>query len=179
MSSVNIRNYTEQDQGKWDSYVEDHPDSTFFHLSGWKTIIETSFQHTPYYLIAEQEGRIRGVFPLFHIKSFLFGSSLVSIPIIVYGGICADDMAVYSALLNEGKKLARQLNVNYLEMKNIKRNDCDLHTKDLYFNFKRAIYKDLKENFDAIPRKQRRMIRVGIKKRSSVDNREGRASRIL
>ena len=161
---MKIRTLSSKDYEKWDEYVLNHPDSTFFHLSGWKQILETSFNHTPYYLIAEQDnGLISGIFPLFHTKSFLFGSSLVSIPVVICGGICADNVEVYGALLDEGKKLARKLNVNYLEMKNIKENDSDLPTKDLYFNFKRTIYKSHEENLEAIPRKQRRMIRVSEK----------------
>lgn len=164
---MKIRTLQSKDYERWDEYTFNHPDSTFFHLSGWKKVIEASFKHTSYYLIAEHDGMIKGIFPLFHVKSFLFGSSLVSIPVIICGGICADDTEVHSALLDEGKKLAKRLNVKYLEMKNTKKNDGednkDLHTKDLYFNFKKTISKDLKENLDAIPRKQRRMIKVSQK----------------
>ncbi|MGZ6434677.1 MAG: hypothetical protein ACXWRE_15180, partial [Pseudobdellovibrionaceae bacterium] len=33
-----------------------HPNGTFFHLIGWKTVIERTFGHKSYYLIAESNG---------------------------------------------------------------------------------------------------------------------------
>ena len=43
-----------------------------------------------HYLFAEQQGRICGVLPLIHMKSLLFGNSLVSLPFLVYGGVAAE-----------------------------------------------------------------------------------------
>jgi FemAB-related protein (PEP-CTERM system-associated) len=163
MSGINLRYFTEKDQKKWDSYVKNHPDGTFFHLSGWKTIIETTFHSIPYYLLAEDGEKLKGIFPLFHVKSLLFGSSMVSVPFVVYGGICADDLEVYDLLLDEGKKLAQKLGVDYLELRNINQHAQDLPTKDLYFVFKREIFEDLDKNMAALPRKQRRMVRKGAK----------------
>ena len=37
---------------EWDAYVNQHPSGTFFHLSGWKTVIEKAYGHETNYLIA-------------------------------------------------------------------------------------------------------------------------------
>lgn len=162
MSIITVRYFVPEDRKGWDAFVKNHPKSTFFHLAGWKDIVETSFNHKPHYFIAEEKEKIKGVFPLFHVKSLLFGNFLVSVPFVVYGGICADNSEVYNLLLEEGKKLARQLGVDYLELRNLEQNEYNLPIKDLYVTFRREIFEDIDENMSVIPRKQRRMIRVGI-----------------
>ena len=47
-----IRKYTEADKNDWDAYVHQHPESTVFHLSGWKNVIEKTYGHKTYYLMA-------------------------------------------------------------------------------------------------------------------------------
>jgi FemAB-related protein (PEP-CTERM system-associated) len=53
---ITIRFYRDIDKERWDSYVLNHPKGTFFHLIGWKTVIEKTFGHKSYYLIAESNG---------------------------------------------------------------------------------------------------------------------------
>ena len=66
------------DERAWDEFVFAHPGGTFFHLAGWRRVIERAFRHPTHYLIAERSGVITGVLPLTHVKSLLFGSSLIS-----------------------------------------------------------------------------------------------------
>ena len=40
------------DQQAWDNYVMHHPRGTIFHLTRWKKVIEKTFGHKSYYLIA-------------------------------------------------------------------------------------------------------------------------------
>lgn len=53
-----IRFYEGIDQEQWDSYVLNHPYGTLFHLIGWKNVIENTFGHRSYYLIAESSSNI-------------------------------------------------------------------------------------------------------------------------
>lgn len=147
----------------WDQYVQGMTGGTFFHLTGWKRVVEKSFGHQAHYLCVEEGGLIKGVLPLFYVKSLLFGRSLVSVPFGVYGGIVADSQEVGGTLLETAKKLVPELQVAYLELRHIEKNGFDLPAKNLYVTFRREIYKDLDQNMAAIPRKQRRMIRQGIK----------------
>src|SRR3546814_9670350 len=61
----------------WDRFVEARPDATFFHLSGWKTVIEESLGHRCHYLMARRGGEIVGVLPLTHVQGRIFGNSLI------------------------------------------------------------------------------------------------------
>jgi len=152
----------------WDRYVRSAPRGTFFHLIGWKRVIERSFGHRPLYLYAEENGIIKGVLPLFYVKSLLFGRSIISVPFGVYGGIIADDQEVEASILEGATELARELRVGYLELRHIDKNSLHLPTKDLYVTFQRQIYNEVDQNMAAIPAKQRRMIRQGMKHRLAV-----------
>jgi hypothetical protein len=52
---MQIRLYSQSDKESWDSYVLNHSDSTHYHLIGWKDVVEKSFGHKTYYLLATQD----------------------------------------------------------------------------------------------------------------------------
>jgi serine/alanine adding enzyme len=91
---------------KWQSYVAKHPDATFYHRHEWKEIIEKSFGHKTYYLMAIKNklkaessklkaedhehhstsyelnsNQVVGILPIVHLKSLLFGSIFCSMPL--------------------------------------------------------------------------------------------------
>ena len=139
------------------------PQATFFHRAGWQRILRKAFGHDTYFLYAESEGRIQGVLPLAHIKSWLFGSSLTSLPFAVYGGVAAENDAAAQALEKEAQRLAQQLGVKHLEMRNVAARNADWPAQDLYVTFRKEILAEEEANMLAIPRKQRAMVRKGIK----------------
>ena len=58
---------------------------------GWLNVLAQGLHHTPYCLEALEGGRTRGFLALAGVESFLFGSFLVSLPYLNYGGPVADD----------------------------------------------------------------------------------------
>ena len=147
---------------EWDQYVNACPQATFFHKAGWKKVIEGAFRHRTYYLYTESHGGITGVLPLGHIKSRLFGNALISTPFCVYGGIATEDRESHGLLENAACDLARELGVDYLEMRNLQPCHADWPTKQLYVTFRKTLAPDPEQNLLAIPRKQRAMVRKGI-----------------
>jgi FemAB-related protein (PEP-CTERM system-associated) len=147
---------------RWDRYVRTHPDATFFHLAGWRTVLERAFGHATQYLYAERDGQIEGVLPLARVRSFLFGDSLISTPFCVYGGVVASSAAAQRALEQEACNLAQDMQLDYLEMRNHSPRRSDWPAKDLYVTFRRGLDPDPERNLLAIPRKQRAMIRKGM-----------------
>ncbi len=97
---MKIRLFEESDRSAWDEYVLAHPHSTHCHLIGWKDVIKDAYGHSSYYLLAEDNDKIIGVLPLIRIKTLLFGSSLVSMPYLNYGGVLADSDIIAAELLN-------------------------------------------------------------------------------
>jgi FemAB-related protein (PEP-CTERM system-associated) len=148
---------------RWDNFVMACREATHFHRAGWREIIETVFRHRAFFLYAEEAGRIVGVLPLAHIDSWLFGSALVSLPFAVYGGVAADTPEAALALEVEAQAVAERLGVGHLELRNIAARHADWPTQDLYVTFRKSILPDVDANMLAIPRKQRAMVRKGMK----------------
>ncbi len=134
------------------------------------------FRHDTYFLYAEVDGRIEGVLPLAHVKSMLFGNSLVSLPFAVYGGVAAVNADAASALEAEAQRIAQRLGVAHLELRHVEARHDDWPRQDLYVTFRKAILPEEEANMLAIPRKQRAMVRKGIKNglRSDIDPRVDR-----
>lgn len=162
-AAVKVGQLTETDFARWDAYVLAHPNATFFHRAGWKRVIERAFGHRTHFIFAEQNGVIVGVLPLAEIKSLLFGHSLASLPFCAYGGIVADHDAAFAALDRAAQSLAQKRQVGALEYRNLEAQHADWPTKDLYVTFRKAIEPGTEANMNAIPRKQRAMVRKGIK----------------
>jgi hypothetical protein len=77
-----------EEEKAWDSYVYNSNSSTFYHQIGWKNVVEKTYKHKPVYLVAKEEGELKGVLPMFFMRSMIFGKKLVSIPFALYG-VCA------------------------------------------------------------------------------------------
>lgn len=150
-------------QARWDRFVLACPSATFFHRAAWQGIIERVFRHPTHFLYAERDGVIEGVLPLAHVKSLLFGNGLVSLPFAVYGGVAASGDEAADRLEAEAQAIARQLGVQHLELRNIVPRHADWPAQDLYVTFRKEILPDEEANMLAIPRKQRAMVRKGIK----------------
>ena len=164
VNDVQIRMANEADASAWDAYVLAHPRGTFFHRYGWKRLIESTYRHPGHYLMALCDGVLCGLLPLGQVKHVLFGHSLISVPFCVYGGVLADDDAIREALEAHAMRLAQTLGVDHLELRNEQPVREDWLRKDkLYVTFRRALSEDHEANMSAIPRKQRAMVRKGIK----------------
>jgi FemAB-related protein (PEP-CTERM system-associated) len=155
-----------QDRARWDAFVRATPAANFFHLSGWQTVIEQAFNNKTWFYFTEQDGQITGVLPLSQVKSKLFGNALGAMPFCVYGGPVATNAAALVLLDGAADALAKKLGVGHLEYRGMERfhpDDASWTTKELYVTFRKAISGDDEENMNAIPRKQRAMVRKGIK----------------
>lgn len=169
---VTVRPFQSRDANEWERFVARSPDATFFHKIGWREIIEDVFEHRTHYIMAERHGDITGIMPLAEIRSRIFGHALISIPFAVYGGPAANDVASSEALISEAERLAARLGVDYLEVRGNKSHCSAWPRQDLYVTFRKAITPDVEANMLAIPRKQRAMVRKGMKSllRSEIDN---------
>jgi FemAB-related protein (PEP-CTERM system-associated) len=155
----------------WNEFLNQRADGTFFHRFEWAEILQRAFGHKSHFLLAERLGQIGGILPLARVNSWLFGDALISTPFCVYGGILAADQAAFDALEAGARQLAHELHVDYLEMRNRRRQHPDWPCRDLYVTFRKEFYDSSEKNMLAIPRKQRAMVRKGLQKglRSEID----------
>lgn len=148
---------------RWDEFVNLCPEATFFHRAAWQGIIRDVFRHTTYFLYAHVAGEIRGILPLAHVNSLLFGNALVALPFAVYGGVAATSPDAVSALEHEAQLLAVELGVDHLEFRNQNARHPEWPTQNLYVTFTRRIPDVLDEKMLCIPQKRRNMVRKAIK----------------
>jgi len=163
---INVSMLTHSQRERWDAFVHACPQATFFHLSAWQDILEQVFDHRTFYLYAERSGEIVAVLPLAEVRSRLFGHALTSLPFCVYGGIAGDVDAgadVLHELESKAETIARALGVKHLEYRNLQPRHDDWPSQDLYVTFRKEILPEVEANMLAIPRKQRAMVRKGIK----------------
>ena len=147
----------------WDDFVKAMPAGSFFHLSGWRRVIEMAFGHRTLYTLAERDGAITGVLPLARVKSALFGNTLISVPFCVYGGPLAADRETARALEDHAAGLMGPTGASAVEFRYRSEVESDWLTRpDLYVTFRKTIDADAEKNMKAIPRKQRAMVRKGI-----------------
>ena len=139
------------------------PTASFFHRAGWQRIMGEVFRHKTHFLYAQSQGRIQGVLPLAHVHSLLFGNALVGLPFAVYGGVAALTPQAAAALEDEAQRIARRLGVAHLELRNTSQRNANWPMQDIYVTFRKALFEKDDDNLQAIPRKQRAMVRRGIK----------------
>lgn len=145
----------------WDDYVRSQSGSNFFHLTAWRRVVERVFGHKPHYLVAEEGRGIRGVLPLFFVKSLFLGRTLISVPYGVYGGLLADDRDAELALLREAIARAEKGRVRYLELRHIHDRKLGLATSSLYVTYAKDLPEDPEGCLESIPRKARAEARRG------------------
>ncbi len=174
-NNATVNSYEDRLQSAWDEYVYRHPLGSIFHLIAWKRVVEKAFKFEARYLFVEKNGSIRGVLPLFMVSNLLFGRSLISTPIAVYGGICADDDNIKTLLRRAACHMAERERVQYLEL----REQWPIafsgfRTKQLYVTFDLELPRNLDALLRGFPRDTRYMIRKGQKNglQAVVDNRQ-------
>jgi len=154
---------TRQHHEAWDEFVLGHPHGTPFHLLAWKNSIEATFGYRAMYQVATEAGEVRGVLPLFLVENFLVGKALISSPFAVYGGALADSEEVREALAERVRRLAREMRVGYVELRNAHAEESLGFTGvSRYVTFTQDVGPDEEAILSGIPRKTRRMVRKSL-----------------
>lgn len=102
----------------WDDYVRRNPAGTPLQLSHWQTIIHQTYHYQTHYHFAQQNKQIVGIMPLFTVRSPLTGHYLTTLP----GGLCADNPAIATALLQHACQLAEQTHAKRLVIQDTRTN---------------------------------------------------------
>ena len=161
---VPVRAFETSDAERWDRFVYSHPQGTFFHLVGWKQVIEKTFGFEACYFYAERDAKITGIAPVFVVSNWILGRALISVPLAVYGGICAADAESEQALLDHLKQLGRARQVDFIELRN--RNGSlllEFHPNPRYVTFSTRLWPDWETNWKRLPADTRYMIRKARK----------------
>ncbi len=102
--------------GTWDRFVASVSGSGYF-PHAWRGILGRGMGHDSHYLSAWVGMELRGILPLIHMRSRLFGNFLVSLPFVTYGGLLCRDEPSGAALLAAAEELRQGLGAAYVELR--------------------------------------------------------------
>jgi FemAB-related protein (PEP-CTERM system-associated) len=164
VTALRVRDLDASAEQRWDAFVADCPEATFFHRAGWKRVIEETLGHQAYFLYAEDfTGSIVGVLPLVFIKSTFFGRSLISTAFCVYGGPAVIAPGAAEALTARAIEIGGRLQAGHIEYRGRQATQHGWkRNSSMYATFRKRIDSDPEKNLLAVPRKQRAMVRKGI-----------------
>src|SRR6267378_1274084 len=98
---IEICRFEAAQQRSWDDYVHTSTDAGHCHLSAWRRVVERAYGLRTLYLWASEGGKVKGVLPMILLRSVSMRKSLVSLPFLDDGGICADDLPTAAALYEQ------------------------------------------------------------------------------
>lgn len=129
---------------QWEQYVNQHPGSIAWQSMAWSDLLKKHYPSTFYPIVAQDDSGIRGILPLYYIKTRLNKGALISVPYAVAGGIVADDAEASTLLLNEAIRLAGQHDACRITLKQYKTKiEGDLLTDANYYNKELSLTTDL------------------------------------
>jgi FemAB-related protein (PEP-CTERM system-associated) len=139
--TVTINALQAENESDWNGFVDGHPQSSAYHWYGWRNVITKCYGHRTHYIAAlrdpasaglpaggivrdkEDRGNVScaqelcGVLPLVHMRNWIFGNELVSMPFFDSGGVLVEDESAEAALLGESVCLAESLGVRHIELR--------------------------------------------------------------
>lgn len=115
-----IRAATDQDAGRWNSFLNLCPGANFYQRYEWEHVNRQMLGHRTLFLMAEHEGAITGVLPLVNIRSRLFGNVITSMPFVNFGGPAALDTATEDALVRAACEHADRSGCRHVELRGTK-----------------------------------------------------------
>lgn len=152
------------DETGWEAFVAAHPEATPFHTLAWREAVRRGLRYDTPYLVAKVGNDVVGILPLVHVKTPLFGNTLISTGFSVGGGVLAMDEIVAGALADAAVALGDTLGVDCVELRSEQALFDDWLTKDeTYAGFRAPLIADPDDRLKAIPRKKRADVRKGIK----------------
>lgn len=159
-----------EDEKAWDEYVLTHLGSTFYHQTRWKNVVMKSYGHKPYYLLAKEDGNIRGLLPLFLIKNMLFGRKLVSVPFAPYGGAIGENKAIEDLLIEHAVNITNESDADYLELRYNVPKVTNLLLNNKYMTLLLKLDKEPGIVWNRFNNKVRNAIRKSIKNKLEISN---------
>ncbi len=158
---LKVKQLSESDEKRWDNFVINNNESTFYHQFRWKNVISEIYGHKPVYLLCENEfGDLNGVLPLFLIKDLFQRRRLVSIPFAPYGGTCTETKEAKAMILDEAINIGKKLGVDILELRCCNNNHENFSCVNDYSTFKL----NLSNGLDHIWKNFEKTVRTAIRK---------------
>lgn len=148
----------------WNNIVLANLDTKIYHLYEWGILLNTVHNHKIFYLKENS-----AILPLALVDSKIFGRRLISLPFADYGGPVAASIDDLKKILEKIKQLAKNLNVDYVEIRappekyhSLLEEQGFVRRED-YFTFIINLDRSVDELWTSIGKKNRNMVRKAKK----------------
>ena len=149
---------------QWDAYVRSSVVAKGCHQYGWRSVFVKSYRHPCHYLAAiAPTGKWRGILPLVHVNSKIFGNNLVSLPFVNHGGLLCDEDLAGTMLLEAAEKLRGSCGAASVELRHVSRTSDELPTKKHKVTMVLEMASDIDSQWRAFDSKLRNQIRKAEK----------------
>lgn len=154
----------------WNEYVEPRA-SSVTELFAWRRVVKETYNIASHFIAVVDDGSFIGALGLFEIRHPLFGHYLTTAAFSTDGGFYSDNTEASDLLVDEAKRLAEDLRVDYLL---IRTRGIDLKGFAVDRHYQTAVL-DLNEGVDNIwerklTGKTRNQVRRGIKEGFTVQS---------
>ncbi len=116
-SRYSIRIANNSDGPGWDDFVSSHPFSSPYHLFAWKKAVEEAYGHKGYYLLAEENHKIKGILPLIHFHFPLLLNEFNALPFCDIGNVLCENEEISRLLFNECLVLGNKKNIKKMSLR--------------------------------------------------------------
>ena len=118
-TTLKVIEYEDKYRESWETFVDNMASSTIAHRIGWRAVVYEGLGHRPIYLMAVEGESIRGVLPLFLVRTLWGSKYLISVPWIDYGGVCASDPEGAKALFEEIQRISEAEKAQFVEFRSV------------------------------------------------------------
>ncbi len=150
---TSVRPYQDADAPLWDGYAASRPEAHFGHRAAWRALSERSYGVRARYWLAERDGRVCGILPLFERP----GHTLFSAP----GGLLADDAEAAAVLLEPARERLREGRLQWLELRDQRVAWPGLETSTEHLTLELALEETVEAQWGAFDAKLRNQVRKG------------------
>jgi len=161
MGDLRIHTCGEEDRQRWDDYVNARSGCTSYHRWAWRLVFERTFGWPAIYLLAEQDGIVRGVLPLIRQRCCM-RSYLSSMPHLKGGGIVADDAHIERLLFQAASGAAKRVGATYLELRHLSPRDLPTVMRNDKVSAILSVAADYEERLRRLDKKTRNLVRKSL-----------------
>jgi serine/alanine adding enzyme len=140
---------------KWNEYVIQHPKSEIYHLAEWSEVFREVYNYNPYFMIMQEEGKMRGILPLFHQKGLMKNILISGFS----GLLTVEQNEIDFSLISYLKNLRQQVKAKDLILVNSQINGNDFYYSDENVRIMLKLPSNVELLWKSIGVKQRNIVR--------------------
>ena len=120
------------DSSYWDDQLFSHEEPSVFTTSNWARVLKNSYDYSPVYCAAQNDGMVTALLPVMEVKSILTGCRGVSIPFTDYCDV-SSDLNTLRLMIDRMIAFGKKSGWKYLELRGGQHQFGDEPVFDTYY----------------------------------------------